>query len=261
MHLNLERLSIIVSKLDIYRFRNWYYYVGFYILGRFVNGIRNFEWPVILAILVSLAFSFSLNDYVDKGTRKFFVYPLLLIPVIYLFLKPYQLTLFILFILLSVLYSWKPRLKGVPILGSLCCTLAFPLFFLLGYQNGFSLEIKGILYYIFLCFFSALLQLIHEVNHLKMDKIENIRTTAVALGKRRVEMICLFICLLSIGEAFYLCVMRWINQIVFTGFLIFLFYLFFDIFINGISLKTWRHFMIGAISCGIVWFLSLYLNF
>lgn len=250
------------EKYDIFRIRHWIYHSGYPIIGYFYsNNIVKIKDLVLLLWVTSLtlAFIYSFNDYTDKRTKPYFLFPLLLL-IICIFLIPLSCwgPLF-LFILMQVAYTSFPfRLKRFPFIGTLCCSLAFPNLFLVGYFYGeiFYSTIMVKIFF-FLSLLTIIAQLLHEVNHYQEDIEGMINTTAVYLGKRRVEIISLIL----LGGCYIFNFFLFKTRImpVYPGWLFSLLFFIMGLRIlsKGINFKTWVLFRFLGTIVGIVWILSL----
>jgi 4-hydroxybenzoate polyprenyltransferase len=256
--MGLYALIQLLKRWDIYRVRNWFYYLGFVILGTTISsGIEVINWQVLSVSVLSLAFIFSINDYTDKVTgRKYFVYPLIFLFIGLFFIDFMQKLILIFAITLQLIYSLKPlRLKNTPILGTLCCAFTFPQFFLVGYLEESKFDLRGLSIFLLLVLLSGLLQIIHEVNHMEKDNAEDIKTSAVFFGKKAMEHFCIALLILALVLTYFIYFRNWLNLITLVALFIFYVFTIVDILIFGIQYHSWRNFRILALISGCIWFL------
>ncbi|MBL7196694.1 MAG: UbiA prenyltransferase family protein [Candidatus Omnitrophica bacterium] len=257
--MKIGNLIILVKKYDKYRTRNWFYYLGFIILGKTISSASSAVslWTLASAAVV-LAFIFSLNDFADGHNDKvIFIFPLVLMLFLLYFIRPFQRVALLSVLVFQIIYSLKPiRLKRIPILGTLCCTLAFPQFFILGYLEEAKFDSRCLGIFTLLIILSCLLQIIHEVNHIDQDNTGGIKTSAVFFGKKTMEHFCIALLISILALTYFLYSQDWLNLI--TLLTLFIFYLFItvDIFIFGIQYHSWRNLRILALLSGIVWFFT-----
>lgn len=245
---------------DIFRIRHWYYYVGFPILGRVIKDPSKevFIYEAIISIFI-LAFIYSFNDYVDRDEeRKYFLIPLIFLSPSLFLMKQIQLFFVFSIVILQTIYSSEPfRLKRFPVVGTLCCALTFPQLFLLGYTYNGKLDWMGIGIFLLLVILVGIAQLFHEINDISEDKYENIKTTAVILGKKKSEKLCLGLIFLSITFSILLFSFNMLKTIPLVAILSFLVFGGSRIIITGITYKTWMYFRgIGCLA-GIIWYISI----
>ncbi|MEM2918480.1 MAG: UbiA family prenyltransferase [Candidatus Altiarchaeota archaeon] len=199
------KLSEIVC---IYRFKNWYYYLGFILLGLILKKSIAIEiYEILKYALVAcflLAYAYSLNDYFDKKqNRKFFIAPLILVVLSFPFLNFYQLLISSFFLILVSLYSSKKfRLKAVPIISSLSNGFGFLSLFFIGYFHSEEISLLGILFAALLFFFEMVAQFVHEIVDFEEDKRSGIMTTAIFLGERKIRILSICFLITTIAVAF-----------------------------------------------------------
>ncbi len=205
--MKINNLIKLIKKYDKYRIRNWYYYLGFIILGKTIpSGWKGIVLWTLASAAIVLAFIFSLNDSADgQNSKKIFIFPLVLLPFVFYFVYLFQRIILLCVLVLQIIYSLKPlRLKRIPILGTLCCTLTFPQFFLLGYLEEAKFDLHALSIFLLLVLLSGFLQIIHEVNHSKKDNAESIKTSAVFFGKKAMERFCIVLLMLSLVLTYFL---------------------------------------------------------
>ncbi len=217
--------------LEIYRVKDWYYYLGFILLGFSVKS--NFlSIDIIRYIILGiflLAYAFSLNDYYDKHEKKkFFIIPLIFTFLILPLFNFSQIIVSLIFVTIVTLYSAYPfRLKAKPFICSFCNGFGFTLLFFLGYFYTSTLNLKGILFASLLFCFNMVAQFIHEVVDYKEDRKSKITTTAILCGIRKMKIICIFLLFLSIILSISICSLERVNSLFFIFTLIFsLFFMF-----------------------------------
>lgn len=206
----LYRLSKIKNNkyLQFFRVFDWAHVLGLTILG-FVYASRikiNISY-LIIALLISslyLAHGYSLNEYFDvyvykKKNKKNYLdnlmpfktaivssyIVLLLNSLVSLYFSRPIFVLVLIGAFLAWLYSAPPlRLKGNSFWGLFSNSLGFSILFLLGYGSAKSIDIQAILVTSFIFFLFLPIQLIHELNDLEDDALNDIKTFAVRRGVR-----------------------------------------------------------------------------
>lgn len=192
----------------VYRVNEWFHYLGFIILGlAFVNSL-NFHNILILGLLGSLmlGFAYSFNEFYDRNLKKkLFLLPFFLSIFLFPSLNFNQLLICLSFLFISFLYSYpKFRWKSKPIVSTLSNSVGFLLLFLLGIFSKPMLQYSVVL--ILLVFFclNTVAQLIHEIVHYKVDKKNNIFTSAVIYGIEKIKRSIAMILTLTIIDSFLL---------------------------------------------------------
>ena len=184
-----------------YRIKDWFYLTGFFLLGYSLNKPRNFDLSIFslefAVVCLSLAYAFSFNEIFEEYRSPSKAVKILLLSIVPLLLSvsilpltspEFQLSISI-FLLLFTIYS-LPRfgLKSVPFISSLSNTIGFSLLFLSG--SGFNLDLYSTVFLFLCCSFQLVSQLVHEMEHLEIDKRYNAKTTAIFIGVRNCERIC-----------------------------------------------------------------------
>jgi len=247
--------------IEIYRVKNWFYYLGFVILGLIYNKQTHLNFPSLLISPFLLGYAYSLNDFYDrKTTGKYFLIPLLLSLILLLTLNFLQILVAVTFLVIVTIYSAEPfRLKKVPIVVTLLNGVGFSLLFLLGYwsqpSSAFPTE-----FFIILLFLNLSAQLIHEGVHMKEDKKENIYTTALVCGRKNLKL--LITSLLSISLIFILTLFfrKKVSLLFLISTIIFLLLSIYKIQTTPMNKEVRRCFRNGGIVTGVIWFISFYFN-
>lgn len=192
--------------LSIYRIKNWWYYLGYPLLGFAFAGLFNGWYVVLLLTALTLAYAYSINEKYDKDTETYdFLLPLLLSFLLVPFLNTNQTICFVLFVAISTLYSHRlTRLKSIPFIVTIANGALFSLFFCMGYLGTKSPDLFMFHVFTLLFFFNIGAQLIHELMDLKEDLDDRINTTAVYLGERRTVSLLVLSLLFGIIHSFYL---------------------------------------------------------
>ncbi|HEX68320.1 MAG TPA: hypothetical protein ENG13_04575 [bacterium] len=171
--------------MRIYRIKEWWYYLGFVLLGALAGktSLKDFLISALSAFFIG-CFSFSFNEFADKNLPfQFLKYPLItlgLALITLFFLPPLKKFLVTFLLILGFFYSFPLfPLKKIPFLGTLINGVGFPLLILLGSGR------KEVLYLCLTFFFLCLTaQLIHEYTHQSEDEERGIISTAVKLGEK-----------------------------------------------------------------------------
>lgn len=245
-----------VDKLDIYRIHDWWYYLGFVILGSLLGkDIQPIQLSTLLVSSFALSFIYALNDFADQERKKkFFVFPLLLLIGTIGFLNLRQIIALSLFLIFQIIYSVNPfRLKRFPLVGTFCCSLGFPQFFVVGYLEGNKLDLEGFLLFLFLVILSTVIQLIHEVTDFKKDALQGLKTTAVYYGQEKIKNICLVFICLGFLISIILYFLEVIETLVFIALIVFHIYIGIQILIYGITDLIRVKFRITALITGAFW--------
>jgi len=198
--------------IEVYRIKDWYHYLGFVLIGFFLNS--SFDSRLFLLLLTCsfmLSYAFSFNDFWDNGKKAYFVFPLFLSFLLFPFLNMMQILLASIFLFIVTIYSLKPiRLKAKPFLSSLCNGVGFTILFLLGYCLQ-SLDIKGLIFFMLFFCFNMVAQFIHEVVDLEEDKKNKDITTAVFLGEKNIKILSHTFLWLAFFFALYLFILKLVN--------------------------------------------------
>lgn len=243
--------------LKYYRVSDWYYYLGFIILGFTLNSLLNID--IIKHLLLGsflLAYAYSLNDFSDKNEKKkFFIFPLILSILLLPFFNNFQILTSLIFLMIVTLYSVYPfRWKSKPFISSFCNGFGFTIIFLLGYFYISTLNLNGILLAsLFFCF-NMVAQFMHEIIHLDKDKKRNIITTAVFLNDR-VKNICHAFHLLAITFIFILLYYNFLNTIISSAMLLFIIWFTIRIETIEINEKIRKEYKNFGILIGIIYFI------
>ena len=251
----------VINNYDIYRIRNWYYYLGFPVLGYTISGCTQFKISIFLTLIIgtsfALAFVYSLNDFADNDTKKkYFIAPSFFLVLCLFWFRPIGIIALLFFILLHSCYSLSPfRFKQYPIIGTLCNAIAFPQLFLLGYLNDFYIDIKGIFILVFLFLSSIVIELIHEVNHFEQDKVKSDITTAVLFGRKKILTICSLLLICTILTIIAMFLFNVTNIAIMCLLIIFQLIVLINIVYNRrIDYKTWVLYRVSGIIVGSTWF-------
>ncbi len=176
------------KKMHIYRIKEWWYYIGFVLLGFLAGGKDDIFhlFLTIVSVFFMGCFAFSLNEVFDRKLQdRAIIFPLIpgiAIIISLFFLNPLQRIFLLLLLILATLYSLPLfYLKKKPFLGTLINAGGFPLLILMGAEK--LKEEALVLYFIFF-FLSFLAQLIHEYSHQEKDRKEKILTTAIKIGEK-----------------------------------------------------------------------------
>jgi len=179
------------SSLAIFRIRNWFYYLGYFVLG-FALFYREFKvfnlfyfLPSFFASGFALAYAYSFNTVIDKKLKsKCFVYPLVGCLFLLFFLPITSFIYLTVFLIITTLYSLPGvRLKGIPFVSLFVNAIGFNLIFMTGYFSYFFTDLF-FLFFTLLFVLNLVAQLIHEIHHFSDDKKQKIKTTAVFLGRK-----------------------------------------------------------------------------
>jgi len=198
---------------------DWIHLTGFFILGYLSRDpstlnciltnplITLLEFSLkLISVALALAYAFTFNQifekYSEKGASKkiltsslLLLFPLLLT---FIFLSDPFRILLLGFIILFTLYS-IPRfgLKKFPFIGSFINSLCFAFLFLAGCEEVRFFEYNSI-FLMLLIAFQFVSQLLHELEHSKIDKKFAVRSTAIFLGREVAHRLCKSILLFSI---------------------------------------------------------------
>jgi 4-hydroxybenzoate polyprenyltransferase len=181
-----------------YRFKDWYVFLGFTLLGMLLSHDYNTFNLILPCVLLSYAF--SINDYFDQDVKKkFFLVPFYLTFLLIPFYGLYRVAVALVFFVLFTMYSAKPlRLKRATFISTLVNAFGFPLLFLFGYTAFSQLGFDTLLIFFLLAIFTAISQFFHEMVDFKEDLKNNIRSTVIKLGYRRSKSFVIFLFLISI---------------------------------------------------------------
>ena len=201
-----------MNLFEIYRVKDWYYYLGFILIGFFLTS--SFYSRLLIFLLFGsflLAYAFSFNDFWDEGKKAYFLFPLLLSILLFISLNIMQIVLASIFLFIVTVYSAKPlRLKSKPFFSSLCNGIGFSLLFLIGYCV-INLDLNGIIFFFFFLCFNMVSQFIHEAVDIDKDREKRILTTGVLLGKRKLKKLCYVFLWLSFFTCLYLFYIKIVN--------------------------------------------------
>ena len=142
-------------------------------------------WRLVLALLAGaglLSAAYAHNDHHDLGRgthRLWHLLPLLAAAPLVVMLSPAARVGALLFVVTAALYSGPPRLKAVPLVGTLLNALGFPMLCLLGVaeMNRAAWSLVGLT-----GLWMASAQLVHEAAHQAQDRAAGLRTSASVLG-------------------------------------------------------------------------------
>lgn len=249
-----------MKTFEAYRVFNWYYYLGFVLIGlslRLMLDIDTIKHVLLGASL--LAYAFSFNNYYDKHEkRKFFILPLILSFCLLPLFNFFQIIVSLIFLIIVTLYSAYPfRLKAKPFISSFCNGFGFTIIFLLGYFIIPNIELDGIIFFILLFSFNMIAQFIHEVVDLNEDKKDSNITTAVFLGKENIKKLCylfLFSTILLVSYFFYLGI---INILIFISTISFEIFFMIEIKKEKIDINLRKKFRIFGILIGVIYIIAL----
>jgi len=251
----------MLNIIEIYRIDEWWHYLGFIMIGFLLNSSFNLDLLKYLLLgSFLLAYAYSLNDYYDKKTKKYFILPLVLSLLFLTFLNFIQIILSLLFLIIFTLYSAKPiRFKSLPFVCTILNGIGFILLFFIGYFKT-TLISNNIFFFLPLFTLEIVAQLIHEIIHMKTDLKEKIKTTAILLKETKIKKICI-IFLISTSIYAIILFMFDIMRILTTILLIFL-SMYFSLRIHHIiNEKLRRDFKLYFIAWGLVVLIENCLNF
>jgi len=199
----------MATILTIFRIKNWFYYLGYFILG-FTLFYKEFKFFNLFYFLSSffasafaLAYAYSFNTIIDKKLKsKCFIYPLIACLFLSFFLPLTSFVYLITFLVITSLYSLpKIRLKGIPFVSLLINAIGFNLIFMMGYFS-YSFTDLFFLFFILLFILNLIAQLIHEIHHFSQDKKQKIKNTAIFLGRKNcyimIKILLIFLIFLSL---------------------------------------------------------------
>jgi 4-hydroxybenzoate polyprenyltransferase len=255
--------SLIKSINKIYRISDWFYYLGFILIGISLSSAITFNLKLLLLLFVGfslLAYAYSFNNFYDKQEKKkFFLFPLFLFFISLFFLNWFQVSISFIFIFIFTIYSYPPiRLKSKPIFSTFSNSISFSLLFFLG--SSFINFNIFFLFLIFVCL-NTTAQLFHEIIDYKEDKRRKDITTTVNYGpnfsKNLSISFLLFVAIIS-AALFYLQV---VNIFFFVSSLIFVSYFYFKTKKSKIDKKFRDKYRNFGILVGIIYFLSILINY
>lgn len=252
-----------MNIIKIYRVLDWYYYLGFILIGFSLRSTLNLD--IIIYILLGaslLAYAYSLNDFYDKHEKKkFFVLPFILSFLLFPFFNVIQIIVSLIFLLIVTFYSVYPfRWKSKPTISSLCNGFGFTIIFLLGYFYKPTLYLDGVLFSLLFFSFNMIAQIIHEFVHIKEDKKNKIMTIAVFYGEKTGRYLCYLFLLLSLFIVYYLFYMKYIGILFFVSVTFFITFFIRGIYKNTINDQFRKNYRILGILIGFIYFISLYWN-
>jgi 4-hydroxybenzoate polyprenyltransferase len=202
-------------NLSTYRIKNWWYYLGYPLLGFAFAG--SFDgWFVILPLtILILAHSYSMNERYDRNMKGYdFLIPILISLLFVPFLNIYQIFCFISIITISFSYSHPAiHFKSKPFVVTILNGMFFSLFFSLAYLQIAWPDILMFRIFGLLSFFNIGAQLIHELSHQNEDLSEDINTTAVYLGEKRTTLLLVFSMICGIAYSFYLFIVMVLSSV------------------------------------------------
>lgn len=206
--------SRIFYFIKIYRFVEWWYFLGLPILGYFYDFSISFSNLLLnlFACFWGLAFAYSINNFFDKNFNYSLLIPLIPLMgiVVSLFLLKNFLHLFVYLILFFVviLYSLPPlELKRIVFASTMFNVISPPLLIIFGIGNLNKNILE--LIFIFICiFFTA--QIYHELADLEKDRKESVVTFVQILGKKNSIIAGLIVLILG-------CLFSIKNKIFFIG--------------------------------------------
>lgn len=195
-----------MDLLSIYRVKNWWYYLGYPLLGFAFADSFNGWYVILLLTALTLAYTYSINEKYDKDTEAYdFLLPLLLSFLLVPFLNTNQAICFVLFVTISTLYSHRlTRLKSIPFIVTIANGTLFSLLFCTGYLGTKGPDLFMFHIFTLIFFFNIGAQLIHELMDLKEDLDGRINTTVVYLGERQTVSLLVLSFLFGIIHSLYL---------------------------------------------------------
>jgi 4-hydroxybenzoate polyprenyltransferase len=206
---NSEIASDMRSALRFYRVLDWLHFLGFTLLGILLadaSGSLSLSRTVMIVAASAglLAYAYSFNEVFDRELERlhcirqnsavsddsthalFPAVPLLGSLVLLLQFSWAVLVLGVLFSLLWTTYSYPiPRLKAIPVVGTLVNGIGFPLLFLIGFAAVRAPSFGCLWFFLALVLLGIPAQLIHEVCHSQGDRLLQLHTTAIRYGTRR----------------------------------------------------------------------------
>jgi len=246
----------MLNIIKIYRIGDWLHYIGFIMLGFFLN--TSFSIDILKYVFLGstlLAYAFSLNDFFDKHEeKKFFLLPLILSLLILPLFNSLQMTFSFLFLFIVTFYSMPPlRFKTKPFISSFCNGIGFMLLFFIGYSVQ-NFTFKGILFGLLFFSFNMVAQFIHEVVDLEEDKKEKIFTTTLFFGEETIKKYCYIFLWFSFIVTIYLFYLEIVSP--FFPLITFFFVTFFTIEIlrKGIYRELRKKYKIFGIIVGLIYF-------
>jgi 4-hydroxybenzoate polyprenyltransferase len=250
-----------MNIIKFYRILNWYYYLGFILIGFSLKSMLNID--IVKHVLFGaflLAYAFSLNDFYDnQQKKKFFVLPLIFSFLLLTFFNIFQIVLSIIFLIIVTFYSAYPfKWKEKPFISSICNGIGFTIIFLLGYFYMPNLNLDGILFALLFFSFNMVAQFIHEIIHLKEDRKQKIITTTVLYGEKRIKIFCNFFLIASTLITLYLFYLKILNIlfVIFTMFFTILFMFEINRKIDDRLRKNYKLF--GILTGGLYFILIIY---
>jgi len=244
--------------IEIYRVKNWYYYLGFVLMG-FLS-VSSFNLELLMLLFLGsflLAYSFSLNDFCDEGKKAYFIFPLILSILFLPLLNFSQIFLSVFFLFIVTIYSAKPvRLKAKPFFSSLCNGVGFSMLFLLGHSTK-AFDFVAFLLFLLFFSFNMVAQFIHEVVDLKDDKKNKIITTAVFLGQKSMKKLCCFFLLLSFLVSLYLFCLNIVSPFFVFVTLLFAFFFMYRIFTSKIDKRLREEYKFFGLFLGLIYLILI----
>ena len=252
-----------MNIIKVYRILDWFYYLGFILIGFSVNSQLDIDIIKYIFLGASLlAYAYSFNDFYDKREKNmFFILPLVLSFLLLPLFNYFQIIISLIFLIIVTFYSIYPfRLKAKPFIGSFCNGFGFTLFFLLGYFVIHVINLIGILFTLLFFSFNMVAQFIHEIVHLKEDKRSKIITTVVFLGEKNIKRFCYFLLFIDFWIGIHLFLLKALNILSFLSISFFTLFFIFQIRNKRIDISTRKRYKFLGIIIGIILFLSHLFN-
>lgn len=206
-------VNSLTGVISLFRVRDWYYFLPYAMLSVPIK--PSLDWLAALRALLlaagCLAFAYGLNQWRDIGLERCVeIYAISQRRLKFLVILAGMITLLLSFsadqlvflatiasLLASFLYSDGPRLKRLPVVGTLTNAAIFAPIGLLG-SNGMPLPTYVIALVIAFACLLLQNQLIHEAAHAEEDRRENIRTTYLCFGPAFVRIAITVLGLLAV---------------------------------------------------------------
>jgi 4-hydroxybenzoate polyprenyltransferase len=205
--------------IDTLRPLDWLHFLSFPLAGVLVTTASLELKPVLPSIGVAaclLAYGYSFNNYHDHGKRQSSWWhraPLFLalgfVPLLPL---PGWAAMGSI-ILLSFTYSGPPRLKRIPVVGTLLNAAGFSAFCLLGVAS--PVRSTWALALFIACWIAAA-QIVHELAHLSRDREDDLVTTASVIGSRGSRILAPLFLLAALAAAWQLSRFSGLSFLVYT---------------------------------------------
>ena len=193
--------------MKTYRVKEWWYLLGILLLSYFYNLELDFFSLVysLIATTFLLAFAYSWNELYDKDHKLKFawapLFPFLLTIFSIFFFKSYLHKIVYTSLLIIVFFYSSPKiaLKQIPLISTLCNTIAPPMLLFLGIQE-IDTDIKKFFLVLTALFFVA--QILHELADYKKDREKNI-TTIEIIGEKNYIILGIGILIISLSTFFW----------------------------------------------------------